>query len=333
MSISKDRRKLNAILALSSRKIVPIPGDGNCLFRALALAIKHGEEDHLAVREEVVHYLELHRAEFELYPDTADEWPTFIQRTRTPGYYAGEPCILGAAMLYRITILIHATALPTQRYVGGNDDVVELAYLGQSHYDLIRPISDRIEDQRTAADAQQADLASSMERLSLKTIGAFVASSSHEEVEDKSFVSLVALSKKELLNEASTLEWLRKEDVIARSSTCQHCNIACSYIPGYKEHRLGLFRCPRCHKCQSPVANTIFEGTKLSFDTFMTIHGPSLPFLLTLTDGAPFTVATVSFISILCLNKHIIYKPTAACYFLTNSLINLISGSSFRLMD
>ena len=64
------------------------------------------------------------------------------------------------------------------------------------------------------------------------------------------------------------------------------------------------------------------------------IHGLSVRFLLMLTEGAPFTVATVSFISILSLDDHAIYKPTTTCYFLTTSLtINLTTRNSLELMD
>ncbi len=42
-----------------------VRGDGNCLFRAMALALLGNEEKHNEIRQEVVNWLEIHSEELE----------------------------------------------------------------------------------------------------------------------------------------------------------------------------------------------------------------------------------------------------------------------------
>ena len=128
----KDRNKLNSELRASCRKAIPIIGDGNCLFRSLAFVLRGTEDEHPTIRHEVCEYLSQHRADFEVFPDVMAGWDDFLRKTRELRHYAGEPCILTAAQLYKITILVHSPRLPILRYDGGQEKVIELAFLGQN---------------------------------------------------------------------------------------------------------------------------------------------------------------------------------------------------------
>ena len=55
---------------LSKLKIIPVIGDGNCLFRALSFLLYNTENDHFKVRTDVVNYMDTHRSRYEVYIDT-----------------------------------------------------------------------------------------------------------------------------------------------------------------------------------------------------------------------------------------------------------------------
>ena len=46
------------LLARQNRKVIPIVGDGNCFFRAIAQLMYGSQEQHGRVRNEIVSYIE-----------------------------------------------------------------------------------------------------------------------------------------------------------------------------------------------------------------------------------------------------------------------------------
>ena len=267
----KERQKLNNDLRPTSRQVVPIPGDGNCLFRCLALALHNSQAFHPVVRESVVEYMELHRGEFEDFPDTEQNWETFIVNTRQLNTFAGEPCILAAAKRFGLTILVHSPGLPILRYVGGLGQIIELAYLNRCHYELIQPVSQDQDHLQEAYRTRDSDCSYSLERLSQRTITELVAINEQKSGKTEEAISFPGLLKHQLQSNQSAVDWLREAGVLKTTMMCKGCNCICVFVPPYQSHPLGLFRCPTCRKCWTPASGTILEDSKLSSATFMTV--------------------------------------------------------------
>lgn len=106
-------------------KIVPTPTDGNCLFHAIAMALKrspmgaqlHQQTTHVNVRDIVCNFLNEHMKYFAVF-DINDE---YITRMRTNGSWGGEPELIAITNLYARSIEIymfdpHGRATHTRTY-------------------------------------------------------------------------------------------------------------------------------------------------------------------------------------------------------------------------
>ncbi len=106
-------------------RLVSTPADGNCLFHAIAMALKrtplgaqvHSRTTHASVRELVCNFLDEHMKYFTAFNIDAD----YIARMRTSGSWGGEPELIAIANLYARSIEIymfdpHGRATHTRTY-------------------------------------------------------------------------------------------------------------------------------------------------------------------------------------------------------------------------
>ncbi|KAJ1422193.1 hypothetical protein B484DRAFT_308075, partial [Ochromonadaceae sp. CCMP2298] len=73
-------------------RVVPVSGDGNCLFRAVAHQVYGDEELHGMVRAKCVDYMECAAAFFSQFVEGgADMFPHYLAAKRTDGCWGDDP--------------------------------------------------------------------------------------------------------------------------------------------------------------------------------------------------------------------------------------------------
>ena len=158
----KVRRRKNFASKTSSLRIKNVLGDGNCLFRAIAWAVKGNEEDFAEIRSCVVaqlttadwvtnvvtqrSYLELvarHTTQFQTYirqhagalPPLQDQYIGLVAQN---GVWGGEVEIRAAAeALGRTIVVLDAVRQQETTYNdGATGEAIELYYTGLNHYQV-----------------------------------------------------------------------------------------------------------------------------------------------------------------------------------------------------
>ncbi|XP_035697360.1 OTU domain-containing protein 3-like isoform X2 [Branchiostoma floridae] len=132
-------------LAVMGLKIRDIPGDGNCLFRALNDQLEGHSNNHLQHRREVVEYIIQHRQDFEPFVEDDVPFDRHVSELRKHGTYAGNDAIVAFARLHGVNVVIHQLNKPLF-HVKGSDrrDAPELhiSYHNGDHYCSVRRIAD-----------------------------------------------------------------------------------------------------------------------------------------------------------------------------------------------
>lgn len=120
-------------------RLVDTPGDGNCLFHAVAMALKTTTTNHTTIRRGVVQFMALHKI-----PLRVDD--TYIAHMSTDGTWGGETELVALANVHRRAIEIYMFG-PTGRATHARTytpwDCVETA--APIRISLL-PMSGRIED-------------------------------------------------------------------------------------------------------------------------------------------------------------------------------------------
>ncbi|XP_071944345.1 OTU domain-containing protein 3-like [Antedon mediterranea] len=122
-----------------------IPGDGNCLFRALGDQFEGHGRNHLHHREDTVQYIIDHRELFEPFVEDDVPFERHVSNLRKSGTYAGNDAIVGFARLKELTVVIHQLNAPVFR-VSGNDAPgsreLHISYHNGDHYSSVRKLCD-----------------------------------------------------------------------------------------------------------------------------------------------------------------------------------------------
>lgn len=142
---------------LTNYSVIGIPGDGRCLFRAVAHGahVRKGNgapsesvqrESADALREKVVDELERRREETEWFIE--GNFDSYTQRMRQPHVWGGEPELLMAAHVLRMPINVYmfeqrsrgliSIAEYGQEYVKENPVPIRVLYHGFGHYDALQ---------------------------------------------------------------------------------------------------------------------------------------------------------------------------------------------------
>jgi OTU domain-containing protein 3 len=86
--------------------IAYVEGDGNCLFRALALQLWGDESLWHRSREEIVDYIKEHREHFECFIEDDESFEGYVERMSTSAEWGGNQEIFAAVQLYNVDVTI-----------------------------------------------------------------------------------------------------------------------------------------------------------------------------------------------------------------------------------
>ncbi|KAI1231391.1 hypothetical protein IHE44_0007838, partial [Lamprotornis superbus] len=126
-------------------KLREVPGDGNCLFRALGDQLEGHSRNHLQHRQDTVQFMVRQRGDFEPFVEDDVPFDKHVANLAKPGTFAGNDAIVAFARNNQMNVVIHQLNAPLWQIRGTDrSDARELhiAYRYGEHYDSVRRISD-----------------------------------------------------------------------------------------------------------------------------------------------------------------------------------------------
>uniref|UniRef100_A0A3Q1F6N9 OTU domain-containing protein 3 n=1 Tax=Acanthochromis polyacanthus TaxID=80966 RepID=A0A3Q1F6N9_9TELE len=129
-------------------KLREVPGDGNCLFRALGDQLEGHSRGHLRLRQETVQYMTSHRQDFEPFVEDDVPFAQHLSNLSQPGTFAGNDAIVAFARSQQVKVVIHQLNTPLWEINGVEKQVcreLHIAYRYGDHYDSVRRIGDNSE--------------------------------------------------------------------------------------------------------------------------------------------------------------------------------------------
>uniref|UniRef100_A0A8C8S8N7 OTU domain-containing protein 3 n=1 Tax=Pelusios castaneus TaxID=367368 RepID=A0A8C8S8N7_9SAUR len=129
-------------------KLREVPGDGNCLFRALGDQLEGHSRNHLKHRQETVDYMIKKREDFEPFVEDDVPFEKHVASLAKPGTFAGNDAIVAFARNNQINVVIHQLNAPLWQIQGtdkSNVRELHIAYRYGEHYDSVRRINDNSE--------------------------------------------------------------------------------------------------------------------------------------------------------------------------------------------
>ncbi|KAM4738401.1 OTU domain-containing protein 3 [Anableps anableps] len=129
-------------------KLREVPGDGNCLFRALGDQLEGHSRGHLQLRQETVQYMMSHRQDFEPFVEDDVPFPQHLSNLAQPGTFAGNDAIVAFARSQQVKVVIHQLNAPLWEINGVEKQACQelhIAYRYGDHYDSVRRIGDNSE--------------------------------------------------------------------------------------------------------------------------------------------------------------------------------------------
>ncbi|XP_035501644.1 OTU domain-containing protein 3 isoform X1 [Scophthalmus maximus] len=129
-------------------KLREVPGDGNCLFRALGDQLEGHSRGHLRLRQETVQYMTSHRQDFEPFVEDDVPFTQHLSSLSQPGTFAGNDAIVAFARSQQVKVVIHQLNTPLWEINGAEKQVcreLHIAYRYGDHYDSVRRTGDNSE--------------------------------------------------------------------------------------------------------------------------------------------------------------------------------------------
>lgn len=129
-------------------KLREVPGDGNCLFRALGDQLEGHSRGHLRLRQETVQYMMSHRQDFEPFVEDDVPFAQHLSNLSQPGTFAGNDAIVAFARSQQVKVVIHQLNTPLWEINGAEKQVcreLHIAYRYGDHYDSVRRVGDNSE--------------------------------------------------------------------------------------------------------------------------------------------------------------------------------------------
>ncbi|XP_074883605.1 OTU domain-containing protein 3 [Buteo buteo] len=126
-------------------KLREVPGDGNCLFRALGDQLEGHSRNHLRHRQETVDYMIKQREDFEPFVEDDVPFEKHVTNLAKPGTFAGNDAIVAFARNNQMNVVIHQLNAPLWQIQGTDKNNVRelhIAYRYGEHYDSVRRIND-----------------------------------------------------------------------------------------------------------------------------------------------------------------------------------------------
>lgn len=127
-----------------------IPGDGNCLFRAIGDQFEGHCRNHYRFRFEIANFMSEHREEFEPFIEDDIPFDRYIKNLSTIGTYAGNDAIVAFARLYQTNVVIHQLNSPFLLIQGPKTSnsatkQIHISYHNGDHYSSVRKVGDNTE--------------------------------------------------------------------------------------------------------------------------------------------------------------------------------------------
>ncbi|KAJ8260228.1 hypothetical protein GJAV_G00178560 [Gymnothorax javanicus] len=129
-------------------KLREVPGDGNCLFRALGDQLEGHSRGHLRLRQETVQYMQAHRQDFEPFVEDEIPFTEYLSNLSQQGTFAGNDAIVAFARSHQLRVIIHQLNTPMWEINGSDKSAaheLHIAYRYGDHYDSVRLIGDNSE--------------------------------------------------------------------------------------------------------------------------------------------------------------------------------------------
>ncbi|XP_051029522.1 OTU domain-containing protein 3 isoform X2 [Phodopus roborovskii] len=129
-------------------KLREVPGDGNCLFRALGDQLEGHSRNHLKHRQETVDFMIRQREDFEPFVEDDIPFEKHVASLSKPGTFAGNDAIVAFARRHQLNVVIHQLNAPLWQIRGTDKSSVRelhIAYRYGEHYDSVRRINDNSE--------------------------------------------------------------------------------------------------------------------------------------------------------------------------------------------
>ncbi|XP_059546961.1 OTU domain-containing protein 3 isoform X3 [Myotis daubentonii] len=156
-------------------KLREVPGDGNCLFRALGDQLEGHSRNHLQHRQETVDYMIKQREDFEPFVEDDIPFEKHVASLAKPGTFAGNDAIVAFARNHQLNVVIHQLNAPLWQIRGTDKSSVRelhIAYRYGEHYDSVRRINDNSEaPAHLQTDFQMLHQDESNKREKVKTKG------------------------------------------------------------------------------------------------------------------------------------------------------------------
>ncbi|XP_069774921.1 OTU domain-containing protein 3 isoform X2 [Narcine bancroftii] len=137
----------NQLLAMGLR-LREVPGDGNCLFRALGDQLEGHSRNHLKHRRQTVDFMIKHRQDFEPFVEDDVPFDRYVANLEKPGTFVGNDVIVAFARNNQVNIVIHQLNAPLWQVFGtrkSNAAQLHIAYRYGEHYDSVRKVNDNSE--------------------------------------------------------------------------------------------------------------------------------------------------------------------------------------------
>ncbi|XP_025909479.1 OTU domain-containing protein 3, partial [Nothoprocta perdicaria] len=122
-----------------------VPGDGNCLFRALGDQLEGHSRNHLQHRQETVDYMVKRREDFEPFVEDDVPFEKHVSNLAKPGTFAGNDAIVAFARNHEVNVVIHQPNAPLWQIRGTERSPareLHIAYRHGEHYDSVRRMND-----------------------------------------------------------------------------------------------------------------------------------------------------------------------------------------------
>ncbi|XP_016134734.1 OTU domain-containing protein 3-like [Sinocyclocheilus grahami] len=129
-------------------KLREVPGDGNCLFRALGDQLEGHSRGHLRLRQETVQYMMTHSQDFEPFVEDDMPFTEHLSNLSQLGTFAGNDAIVAFARSQQLKVVIHQLNAPLWEINGTekpSSRELHIAYRYGDHYDSVRKTGDNSE--------------------------------------------------------------------------------------------------------------------------------------------------------------------------------------------
>ena len=265
------------------RKLIPVVGDGNCLFRAIALGCGHPQNEHGRFRKLAVAEMKTNPGRYSSFYSTIEQFQQRLETVINDRAWGDEVEALAIANALNLKILLRTPAMPPQ-LLGPPvaNRIVELVFLCGNHYDLLIPADDPSVDSPCsgAPTTERNQLKDGSIELEIDdtlretdTILQKLEEPSEEAEQDEDGETLTHLLQTVFLDRRQTVQWLTQRGVFPSEMTCPKCQSVMRRRDHLSDRPDGDFICtkPTCRCRRSIRENSFFRSLRSSPEVFCQI--------------------------------------------------------------